>query len=37
MSLKSVVGYACVWCVAAAIAVLSLLMVVWVVFLDSNY
>jgi hypothetical protein len=37
MSLKSVVGKTCVWCVAAAVAALSLLAVTWVVILASNY
>jgi hypothetical protein len=37
MSLKSVVSKTCVWCVAAAVAGLSLLAVIWVVILASNY
>jgi uncharacterized membrane protein len=36
MSLKSVVGNTCVWCMAVAVAALSLLMVTWVVILASN-
>lgn len=36
MSLKSVVSNTCVWCIAAAIAALSLLAVIWVVILASN-
>lgn len=37
MSIKSIVGKTCVWCVAAAVAGLSLLAIIWVVILASNY
>ena len=37
MSLKTVVGKTCVWCMAAAVAGLSLLAIIWVVILASNY
>ena len=37
MRLKSIVSNTCLWCIAAAIAALSLLMVAWVVILASNY
>jgi len=36
MSIKSVVGKTCIWCVAAAIAALSLLAVTWMVIIVSN-
>jgi hypothetical protein len=36
MSLKSVVGNTCVWCVAAAMAALTLLAVTWTVILVSG-
>jgi len=36
MSIKSVVGKTCVWCVAAIIAGLSLLAVTWTVMIVSN-
>jgi hypothetical protein len=36
MSLKTVVGKTCVWCVAAIIAVLSLLAITWTVMIVSN-
>jgi hypothetical protein len=36
MSLKSAVGKTCVWCVAAAVAALTLLAVTWTVILVSN-
>jgi len=36
MSLKSVAGKTCVWCVAATIAGLTLLAVTWTVILVSN-
>lgn len=37
MNLKSVLGKTCVWCVAAAMAGLTLLAVTWTVILVSNY
>jgi len=37
MSIKSVLGKTCVWCVAITVAALSLLAVTWVVILASNY
>jgi hypothetical protein len=36
MSFKSVFGKTCVWCVVAATAALSLLMVTWTVILVGN-
>ena len=36
MSLKTVVGKTCVWCVAAIIAGLSLLAITWTVMIVSN-
>lgn len=36
MTFKTVVGKTCGWCVAAAIAALTLLAVVWMVILASN-
>ena len=36
MNLQSVVGKACFWCVAATMAVLTLLAVTWTVILVSN-
>jgi hypothetical protein len=35
MNLKTIVSDTCVWCIAIAIAALSLLTVVWVVILAS--
>jgi len=36
MSLKSVAGKTCVWCVAATMVALTLLAVTWTVILISN-
>ena len=36
MSIKSVLGETCVWCVAAAMGALTLLAVTWMVILVSN-
>ena len=36
MSLKSVVGKTCVWCVAIIMAALTLLAVTWTVIILSN-
>ena len=37
MSIKSVTGKTCVWCIAIVIASLTLLAVTWTVILVSNY
>ena len=36
MSLKSVAGKTCIWCVAASMAALTLLAVTWTAILVSN-
>ena len=36
MSLKSVAGKTCTWCVAIAIAALTLLAITWTMILFSN-
>ena len=36
MNIKSVFSKTCVWCVVAATAALSLLMVIWTVILVGN-
>ena len=36
MSLKSVVGKTCVWCIVGATAILSLLAIIWTVIVISN-
>lgn len=36
MSLKSVVGKTCVWCIVGATAALSVLAIIWMIIIASN-
>jgi hypothetical protein len=36
MTLKSAVGKTCVWCVAAAVAALTLLTIIWTVMIINQ-